>query len=238
MTARPRTQHLTGHRLLDENGDSVGRIGQVYFDDETDTPVWAAVRTGPLGRHESLVPIGVARMAGEDVQVPFDRETITTAPEFGADRHISAEQEHLVYRHYGIRPAVPGQRPDERDTLDPAPDGDPDEVPEGYMIPEDARVDVAQGAEEVDVGEDGILIYEEYTVAGTHEGEFQGDTLVDMEDDEPRGGASGTEGLHGEERERATGKPGPRTDRGWDDLGPGDLDRGDPRRGDVPPPPS
>ncbi|WP_199493237.1 PRC-barrel domain-containing protein [Marinitenerispora sediminis] len=103
-------QRLIGHRLLDRQGNSVGKIGQVYFDDQTDAPKWVTVRSGFLGTRENFVPLQGARTVQNDLQVPFDKDTIRRAPSFDIDQHISVEQEDRVYQHYGLQPEVPGQR--------------------------------------------------------------------------------------------------------------------------------
>ncbi|GAA3752637.1 PRC-barrel domain-containing protein [Salinactinospora qingdaonensis] len=103
-------QQLIGHRLLDIDGNIVGKIGQVYFDDQTDAPKWITVRTGLFGTHEYFVPLRGARAMEEGLQVPFDKDTIKRAPSIDTDRHISPDQEDIVYDHYGMRPEVPEQR--------------------------------------------------------------------------------------------------------------------------------
>ncbi|GAA3764322.1 uncharacterized protein (TIGR02271 family) [Spinactinospora alkalitolerans] len=111
MAPQPKAQELIGHRLLDGDGNSVGKISQVYFDDQTNTPKWITVRTGMLGSNESFIPFQGARAVKDDLQVPYDKDTIKHAPSFDTDRHISAEEETEVYRYFGMRPGIPGQRP-------------------------------------------------------------------------------------------------------------------------------
>ncbi|PRX99928.1 PRC and DUF2382 domain-containing protein [Allonocardiopsis opalescens] len=117
MTMRAR--ELLGHHLLDRDGSDVGRIKQVYFDDETQEPKWVTVHTGLLGMRESFVPLRQARMVDDKLQVPFDKQTIKDAPSVDADEHISPDEEAQVYRHYGL----PRPRAAE---------------PEGYTPPSDA----------------------------------------------------------------------------------------------------
>ncbi|GAA1092387.1 PRC-barrel domain containing protein [Nocardiopsis composta] len=106
---------MIGHRLFDRDGAGVGRIGQVFYDDQTDAPTWITVRTGLFGTSESFVPLRGARALGDGVQVPYDLETIRSAPSFDIDQHISVEQEDMIYHHYGLppEPGVPAQRPAE-----------------------------------------------------------------------------------------------------------------------------
>ncbi|GLU49242.1 PRC and DUF2382 domain-containing protein [Nocardiopsis ansamitocini] len=112
MAPKLEVRELIDHRLLDREGSNVGKIGQVYFDDQTQTPRWVTVHTGFFGMHESFVPLEGAQAAGEDLMVPFDKDLIKDSPRFEAGRHLSRDEEAELYRHYGVRPSVPGQRAD------------------------------------------------------------------------------------------------------------------------------
>lgn len=101
-------QEFIGHKLLDREGNNVGKIDQVYFDDRENTPKWVTVQTGMLGTRHSFVPLEGARDADEDFMVPFDKDTIKDAPHFDAERHLSVDEENTLYRHYGV--AIPGPR--------------------------------------------------------------------------------------------------------------------------------
>ncbi|MBX9387981.1 PRC-barrel domain-containing protein, partial [Streptomonospora nanhaiensis] len=107
------TQRLIGHRLVDRDGAAVGKIGQVYYDDQTDEAKWITVRTGLFGSRENLVPLLGAEMVYDALQVPWSKAEIKSAPSFDIDQHISVEQEDRVYEHYGLTPEIPGQRPAE-----------------------------------------------------------------------------------------------------------------------------
>lgn len=100
-------EQLIGHRLVDRDGIGIGRIGQVYFDDQTDTPTWVTVRIGLFGTKEVFVPLEGAELLHDSVRVPFAKEQVRRAPSFHSDQHISVEQEDEVYRHYGLE--IPGQ---------------------------------------------------------------------------------------------------------------------------------
>src|SRR5690348_4068731 len=39
-------RHLIGRKAFDRNGDKIGTIDEVYLDDATGEPEWAAIRTG------------------------------------------------------------------------------------------------------------------------------------------------------------------------------------------------
>lgn len=92
---------LIGRRALDTNGSKVGTVGEVYLDDATGEPEWAAVRTG-LFRRDTLVPLEPSELVGDALRVPFERALIRSSPVLGVGRHLSPQQELQLYLHYGL----------------------------------------------------------------------------------------------------------------------------------------
>ncbi len=73
----PRTmnpEHLVGLPVLDVEGATVGTIESVCLDGDTGAPEWAAVTTGMVGGHATLVPLAVAFTAQDGVCVPYSTE--------------------------------------------------------------------------------------------------------------------------------------------------------------------
>ena len=107
-----------GSDAYDLDGAKVGRIGQVYVDDQTDEPTWASVRTGLFGTRESFVPLDGATFDGGRLTVAYSKDRITDAPTVDADGHLSPEEEDELYAYYG------GTWPDDSTgTSDPAATG-------------------------------------------------------------------------------------------------------------------
>jgi PRC-barrel domain len=89
----------------------VGRIGQIYVDDETSQPTWVTVKTGLFGTSESFVPLSQARIEGNDIIVDYDEDTIKKAPRIDADGDLTPSEELQLFRYYS-------QPHDRDDTLD------------------------------------------------------------------------------------------------------------------------
>ncbi len=103
---------LIGLKAFDRDGTKIGTVDEVYLDDATGAPEWAAVRTGLFSR-DAFVPLEPSELVDEALHVPFPRSLIRDAPDFGVGRHLSPEQELQLYHHYGLD--VPRLGPD--DTL-------------------------------------------------------------------------------------------------------------------------
>ena len=92
-----------GRSLVDPSGDKVGKIADIYMDDDTDRSEWLAVTTGLFGSKVSFVPITEATApAGDDVRSQFYKGQVKEAPNAEADGQLSQDEEARLYTHYGI----------------------------------------------------------------------------------------------------------------------------------------
>ena len=159
--ARERTPaDLIGHHVLDQEGNNVGRINQVYLDDQTNEPSWVSVHTGLFGRNETLVPLQGSQPVEEDIRVPYDKNTVKEAPRIDADRHISPEEEQVVreyYAQHGGPPLETTGRQGEGTATGPGPQptgraGDETMMDETTMGMETDEAAMTRSEERVDIG--------------------------------------------------------------------------------------
>ncbi|WP_369202135.1 PRC-barrel domain-containing protein [Streptomyces sp. PU-14G] len=101
---------LIGRKAFDSRGDKIGTVDEVYLDDATGEPEWAALRTGIFSR-DAFVPLEPSRLDETGLRVPFARDLIRGAPDFGVGRHLSPQQELQLYRHYGLDTPLPHEAP-------------------------------------------------------------------------------------------------------------------------------
>src|SRR5689334_763449 len=117
---------LTGAPVQGSDGEKLGKVNTVYFDNETDAPAWAAVTTERFGGYLLLVPLAQAGWDGATLSVPFDMQALKAAPHHDPDAAISPDDEDELYRHYGLsdqRSATDGRRdpnstPSQQDPVD------------------------------------------------------------------------------------------------------------------------
>jgi uncharacterized protein (TIGR02271 family) len=86
--------------VYDRNGDKVGEIKDVYYDDATHRPEWLAIDTGMFGQNLSFVPIAGSTIHEDDLWLAYDKDQIKDAPNCDADGHLSPEEERALYSHY------------------------------------------------------------------------------------------------------------------------------------------
>ena len=95
-----------GNTAYDRTGDKVGKIGDLFLDGSSDLPAYASVRTGLLGRHESIVPLAGAEERDGDILLPYDAELIRSAPSLDPDAALDPEEEHALEEHYGTQTSI------------------------------------------------------------------------------------------------------------------------------------
>jgi len=88
MTTQEQLRELRDATAYDSDGDKLGPIGQLYFDDNTDQPKWITVKTGLFGMNESFVPLQGAQFGGDRVTLAYDKATIKDAPNVDGERHL------------------------------------------------------------------------------------------------------------------------------------------------------
>ncbi|MBA2624456.1 MAG: PRC and DUF2382 domain-containing protein [Acidimicrobiia bacterium] len=95
-------QTAVGQTLYGGDGTKVGKIGDIYLDQDTRQPEWALVNTGMFGTKESFVPLQGASTTDDGITVRWDKAQIKDAPRAEPDGDLSQDEEAELYRHYGL----------------------------------------------------------------------------------------------------------------------------------------
>lgn len=103
MITQDQLRTVIGSTAYGRDGDKLGKVGQVYYDDDTDQPRWITVHTGLFGTNENFVPVEGAEVSGDRVTVAFDKATVKDAPNIAEDGHLTPDEEERLYRHYGVQ---------------------------------------------------------------------------------------------------------------------------------------
>ncbi len=95
-------QTMVGADLIDAEGSKVGKIEDIYLDNESQEPEWALVHTGLLGRKLNYVPLKDATVADHSLKVAYGESQIKDAPSIDPDVELTPEEEAELYQHYGV----------------------------------------------------------------------------------------------------------------------------------------
>jgi len=107
MITQDQLRNMVGAAVCDRDGDKIGKVGQLYYDDATDQPTWVTINTGFFGTHQSFVPISGVEFNDDGVTVAYDKATVKDAPTIAEDGHLSPQEEQQLYRYYGVDYATP-----------------------------------------------------------------------------------------------------------------------------------
>ena len=87
--------------VVSTDGTKIGKVGNVFVDEGTDTPEWVTVKTGMFGNNESFVPVAGSALSGDkELTVPFSKDQVKDAPNFDTDKSLTEEDEAQLYTHY------------------------------------------------------------------------------------------------------------------------------------------
>jgi uncharacterized protein (TIGR02271 family) len=100
MTSQQDVQQLVGRNAVDANGEKIGRVGQVYLDDQTGEPAWVTVNTGLFGTKQSFAPLYGHRLDGQDVVLTVSKDLVKDAPNIDDDGQIDESEQQALYDHY------------------------------------------------------------------------------------------------------------------------------------------
>ena len=100
---------LIGEKLIDREGNTVGKITDIIVDSATLENEWITVKTGMMGG-EHLVPIAAVEEHGNQIQVPFAKDDVKSAPTVDKGHAApSPSEREQVFSHFGM--ADPGPPP-------------------------------------------------------------------------------------------------------------------------------
>jgi uncharacterized protein (TIGR02271 family) len=103
MITEQQISQVIGHPAVATDGSKLGKVGEIYLDDETGRPEWATVNTGLFGTKETFIPLAQAVLSGDQLRFPYDKQKVKDAPRVNDENgHLSPDEETELYRYYGL----------------------------------------------------------------------------------------------------------------------------------------
>ncbi|MGN6795732.1 MAG: PRC-barrel domain-containing protein [Streptosporangiaceae bacterium] len=100
MTSAQDPHEYIHRAAVDADRSRVGKISQVYLDDQTGKPLWVLVETGLFGTRLSFAPIHGSRFDGEVVMLAVSKDQIKDAPNIDKDMQLSESEQAALRQHY------------------------------------------------------------------------------------------------------------------------------------------
>ena len=96
-----RLSEMRGAGVYDSAGDQIGKVEEIFYDEQTNEPEWIGIGTGFFGTKRVLVPVTGADFQADGVSVPYSKEQVKGAPDVDSDE-ISQDLEQQLYSYYGL----------------------------------------------------------------------------------------------------------------------------------------
>jgi uncharacterized protein (TIGR02271 family) len=100
MTSTEQWTNTIGSTAYDADGDKIGKVGQIYLNDETSEPEWVTVSTGLFGTKESFAPLYGAQPGDGELRLAVTKQLIKDAPNVDTDGHLDGSEIDTLYQHY------------------------------------------------------------------------------------------------------------------------------------------
>ncbi len=91
---------LIGTTAVGPDGNKIGKVGQVYLDEQSGQPVWVTVSTGLFGARQSFAPLYGASRTGDDLVLRVTKDQVKDAPNIDDDGRMDEQEQRTLYDHY------------------------------------------------------------------------------------------------------------------------------------------
>jgi hypothetical protein len=93
-----------GREALDAEGERVGKLDEVFYSTATGEAVFAAVKSGLLGRHSSFVPLASAAAGRDYVRLAYGKAKIEDADsEMKGSDEVNGDSARRLGELYGLQ---------------------------------------------------------------------------------------------------------------------------------------
>lgn len=93
---------IIGAEAVGPDNDKIGKVGQIYIDQDNEQPVWVSVKSGLFGTSETLVPLQGADWDRSALHLAFHKDRVKDAPRVDPDAELSPEEQERLYEYYGM----------------------------------------------------------------------------------------------------------------------------------------
>jgi hypothetical protein len=89
------------HRAaVDAEGNRIGKISQMFLDEETGRPQWVLVETGLFGTRHSFAPVRGSKLDGELVVLAVSKDEVKDAPNVESGEELGDSEQEALRQYY------------------------------------------------------------------------------------------------------------------------------------------
>ena len=97
-----------GSDVLDLDGQKLGKLEDVFYDAETDVPVFVSVKSGTFGKRSTLMPLTGASVGPKFLRVDYTKQDLKDAPSYSPEMELSVDEEAEAYKFFSMEYATAG----------------------------------------------------------------------------------------------------------------------------------
>lgn len=101
MSVKLSAEELVDRHIIDEAGRDIGHITDLYVDDDS-KPHWLLVETGLFKGFLSVIPVTDVVVSDRGLEVHYDMEKLTGAPNVMGERPYALHREGMLYDYYRL----------------------------------------------------------------------------------------------------------------------------------------
>jgi hypothetical protein len=91
-----------GQNVVDRDGEKIGKLEDVYFEEGSREAVFGCVKSGMLGRRHILVPLAGATVSRDHIRVAHPQDKVKDGPQVDPGAPLDPVHEQELARHYEI----------------------------------------------------------------------------------------------------------------------------------------
>jgi uncharacterized protein (TIGR02271 family) len=104
MLTETDARQVIGTTAYSTDGEKIGKVGQLFLDDESGRPEFVTVNTGLFGTNETFIPVAEATFDSDRLTLPFTKDKVKDAPNVDAEGgHLDRTEEQRLYEYYAMR---------------------------------------------------------------------------------------------------------------------------------------
>lgn len=100
MTNAATPDVYVGRTAVDQQGNKIGTVGEVYVNDQTGQPDWITVNTGLFGMKENFAPLAGSSFNGDELVLPFDKDVVKDSPDIADSSHLDIDEQQSLNAYY------------------------------------------------------------------------------------------------------------------------------------------
>lgn len=100
MTNAATPDVYVGRTAVDQQGNKIGTVGEVYVNDQTGQPDWITVNTGLFGMKENFAPLAGSSFNGDELVLPFGKDVVKDSPDIADSSHLDIDEQHSLNAYY------------------------------------------------------------------------------------------------------------------------------------------